>query len=143
MIFLREYIYDNYGKIWLVEITNRGGGVWIGSKIVEALTSVNTSQLLLTHFANSRSSLNIKLRKKFVYLRYIVSPKKIIQKISGDENWHSEKEYLAHKIWQKLPAKIQTVQNAVDRSGVLIMAGNTKETLISKSIKLINSLEFS
>lgn len=36
-----EYILDNEGEIWLVEATNRGGGVFISTLIVPAITEID------------------------------------------------------------------------------------------------------
>ena len=137
-----EYIFDKYGKIWLVEITNRGGGVWIGSKIIQALTSLNTSEILLTQFDQPLQLDKQQENYKFAYLKYIIPPKKKINEISGFENWARESGYLCHKIWQKLPAKIKTVKNAIERSGVLIIVGNKKAQVINKSKDMINSLKY-
>lgn len=50
-----EYILDDKGEIWLVESTNRGGGVYISSLIVPALTGMDILEHLIENaFGNFR-----------------------------------------------------------------------------------------
>ena len=70
------------GKIYLVEIAARGGGVFISSEIIPASTGVNANELLVKDVLNIYEE-NIKIRKgSAAYFCYLL-PEGVVTKIDG------------------------------------------------------------
>jgi hypothetical protein len=122
-----EYIVEKE-KIWLIEITNRGGGVGISSKIKSKILGYNSYINLLKDFYKKKTIIKElkkinKVRKaKLIYLKYILLNKcisknnyKKIKKI-----FYQNKNFLFFKIWNFNNIHIKNIKDSTDRNGVII-----------------------
>lgn len=136
-----EYMVDEHDDIWLIEVTNRAGGVWIGSEITAALTGKDSSAQLLQDYAAGAKAQRRSVCD-WVYLRYVSLPPGRLQCLTGDERWPEHPQYLAHYLWQPVPAVISPVTDALKRSGVLLTKGQEPQQAKQTATELLNSLEF-
>jgi len=135
-----EYIVDKRKKIWLIELTNRGGGVAISSKIKSILTGVNNYFTIYKNFIKNSKKLRKKYlikKQKYAYLKYIQFNKSHINTLSYKRNINKMKGYSFHHIWQKFPSKIEKTIDATKRSGILITHGNSKSDVKKFSKKIL------
>lgn len=142
-----EYIFEN-NKLWLIELTNRGGGVGISSYIRSSLIGYNGYIDLIADALRINIKKIYELRKiyslykfKFINLNYIVLKKKLtnikyikLKKIFEKNN--SNFFYL----WNLNKKNINKVKNAIQRNGLIIYAVNNKTQLKRKKIEIERKL---
>lgn len=82
-----EFLVEkNTGKIFLVEIAARGGGVFISSEIIPAATGVNANELLVKDALGIYDDNQIVIRKgAAAYFCYLLHEGKVV-KINGCED---------------------------------------------------------
>ena len=135
-----EYIVDEQGQVWLIEVTNRAGGVWIGSKVTAAIQGFDGSARLLEDFAGGATK-HTEAIGPWVFLKYICLRPGLLQSLTGDEQWAHHPQYLAHYLWQLVPAEVLPITDAIKRSGILLTWGEYPRQAKDASNELIGRLE--
>lgn len=138
-----EYIFKD-NKLWLIELTNRGGGVGISSFIRSSLIGYNGYIDLLSDTLKINIKKINELRKiyssyrfKYINLNYIVLKKKLtnikymkLKRIFEKDN--SNFFYL----WNLNKKNINKVKNSIQRNGLIIFGVNNKSQLKRKKIEI-------
>jgi len=128
-----EYIYSNNGEIFLVECTNRGGGVYTSSSIVPFLSGINLNLLLINQALNKDEYLygngNKTLLEKSVILTFLdFSPGKVIKSINYDELIELNYVLKFRTIYKK-NEMVESIDNCASRHSMLVVVGqNFQET---------------
>jgi biotin carboxylase len=139
-----EYILTNDNKIYLVECTNRGGGVYTSSVIVPLLTEYPINEILVNQALGSDdyapANLGIESMKKAVILTFIdYEVGKVIDKINI--------EYM-----QKLPyvvrfrskystnEMIESIENGAGRHSMLVLSASNTDQIIAHLQEFKNKL---
>ena len=135
-----EYMVDEQGEVWLIEATNRAGGVWIGSKVTAAIKGFDGSAQLLEDFAGGAEQ-HAQAIGPWAFLRYICLRSGQLQSLSGDEQWADHPQYLAHYLWQPAPAEVLPITDALKRSGILLTWGEHPQQAKDAATELISRLE--
>jgi len=139
-----EYIIDINNKLWLIELTNRGGGVKISSIIKPYLTGYNTYYLLYKDLIHKNKIIKkrYKIKKrKFIYLKYINFIPGYINKIKIKKNLDKMLGYIFLYIWNKPPFTIKKIVDATKRSGILITYGKTKKEAKEHAENIIKKIQ--
>lgn len=123
-----EYLVEkSTGKIYLVEIAARGGGVFISSEIIPAATGVNANELLLKDALGIYDDeINIQ-EGAAAYFCYLL-PNGIVTKIEGIDKASlipGVKKAFFDNV--ALGMKIDAIRDKSSRKGPIIVQGRSKE----------------
>ena len=113
-----EYIIDEDNRIFLVESSNRGGGVFISSHVVNCISGIDAVNAYISE-ALGVENYPIKRINQLscVHLVYFVADKSgIISHL--DTSALDNSKVLAYKIWKKVGDKVsERIDNAISRLG--------------------------
>jgi biotin carboxylase len=123
-----EYVVDAKGQPWLIEISNRGGGVLISSEITPAVSGIDHTQQLICDVQGIERDLFAEgpELKRAACLSYIIFEPGNILSVEGLEQ-AAHKNVLAMKYWGPKKGVINWPRNALERQGIIITTSNTPE----------------
>ncbi|WP_066759154.1 ATP-grasp domain-containing protein [Crocinitomix algicola] len=117
-----EYIVDNKGGVYLVENTNRGGGVYLSEIVVPAVSGIDhVGNLINDATSNLKINTPKKIARKPVSVSFIkFNPGKI--KAIG---YPKEKDdrIIKEKLFRKVNDTIKPIHSGADRDGIIIISG--------------------
>lgn len=142
-----EYILDDNGEIWLVESTNRGGGVYISSLIVPVITEIDILKSLLD------SSFGVFNQPKFDHdnpmknaaiLSFFKFANGEIKSIKGLDEARLFPGVLRCDLSVKIGDIIEPITNDANRHGFIVATAKTKSELsdLIKQVKETVKLEY-
>lgn len=124
-----EYLYDERdGKVYLVEIAARGGGVFISSDIIPLACGVNANDLLVKKALGLAVEENIRLKKgAAAYFCYLTPEGKVI-KIEGTEKVEQSRGvYKAYFDNVELGMTTASIRDKTSRKGPIIVYATDKK----------------
>lgn len=127
-----EYILTEDDQIYLVECTNRGGGVYTSSVIVPLLTGINLNEILLNqslgkdHFQiEDKSTRFMECSVMLTFLDYQIG--KVIENINVDEMRNRSYTVRFRSKYTKNDM-VESIENGAGRHSMLVLKGkNTEE----------------
>lgn len=137
-----EYIIErDTGRIFLVEIANRGGGVHISDKILPEICGIDLCEALIRMSLGEKVVLDWSHEYKSKVLMYFISPKGTLGPQELVQLY--EDDIIAFYIKEK--SKLQNIrtQGALGRAGVVILKGKNFSEIIEKAEKIEECLGLS
>jgi biotin carboxylase len=140
-----EYIVDEAENIWLVESANRGGGVFISSLIMPALTGVDFPELLIRMACGESISsfpsgdMPAKTMVTMSFIRF--SEGGLIRSVTGLEEMLRLPGVICGRLMVKPGDRIRVISTDANRHGFVIAFANTREdldALIEKAKQMIH-----
>jgi biotin carboxylase len=140
-----EYILTPDSEIYLVECTNRGGGVYTSSVIVPLLTQYPINECLLNqclgidaYKPHAAGLASMKCSVMLTFLDYEVG--KVIDDINIEEV--SQLPFTVRfRSKYGINDMIETIENGAGRHSMLVLSGNTTEELLNNFIAFKNTLK--
>ena len=133
-----EFIINKKNECYLVEIANRGGGVFTSSTIIPELTKVNTHSLLISNSLNKKFDLKISRSNNFILLHFLNFKTGKILKISGVKEILKIKNILELRLNFKKGDLIKSPTSGAKRHGFAIIKGNTRYE-VNSVLKVLKS----
>lgn len=93
-----EYILDNKGRCFLVEMANRGGGVLTSSIIIKNYVGIDLSELIIKNAINEKFFFKTINKKTKIILKFLKFKSGKIKKISGFNELKKIKNLLFFKL---------------------------------------------
>lgn len=130
-----EYIVNNEKDIYLVECTNRGGGVYTSSTIVPTLTGINLNKILIDQ-SLGLDQYEIELEKsdfmqKSVMLTFLdFEEGKVIKSINKEELAQLPYVMKYRTIYGEQDM-IESIENCASRHSMLVITGDSVENTYS------------
>ena len=138
-----EFILDKKGDIYLIEIHNRGGGVFISNKIVPAVSGVDVSECLIRHALGEKVTLGKEpdILTKFALLKFFrFSPGKV-KKILDIEKSKKTLGLLEMRLSIKEGDIIKEITNDANRHGFTITVGDSADEVYKISNQAISRIK--
>lgn len=134
-------VEEKTGKIYLVEIAARGGGVSISSEIIPAATGVNANELLVKDALNIYED-EIEIRKgAAAYFCYLL-PKGVVTKIDGcDKIKNIPGVSRAFLDDVAIGMQLGPIKDKYSRKGPVIVQGKSKDACYQVIDKVKSSLQ--
>ncbi len=135
-----EYIYcENDGKVYLVEIAARGGGVYLSSDLTPLASGVNTNEMLIEHvlYGTGYRLKEIELKKKVSAWRCFELTPGVITKIEGVEE--TKRIPGVCKVCLdglKVGQEVYELTDDTRKHGPILVCGNSREECF-ESLKLV------
>ncbi len=135
-----EYIMDDKERVFLVETTNRGGGVLTSSLILEKLCKININDYLINLSLNISKKIKPNFTKNIVNLRFLNFKPGKVKNIELNQKY--KKNILYYKLNFKKGDLIKIPTSGADRHGFIISMFKKNEAIkklreiISKFIKI-------
>ncbi|GAB6100053.1 hypothetical protein JCM16358_19320 [Halanaerocella petrolearia] len=142
-----EYkIEKETGNIYLIEIANRGGGVYISEKILSEITGLDLKKKFILMSLGEKVKIDFDNEYKSKVLMYFLDPKGQASPQAIKENY--KEDILA--LYMKDKSKIENVdsKDALGRAGVVILTGDSFVELkkeareIESEINVVNTEYF-
>lgn len=129
-----EYIVDEAGEIWLVESTNRGGGVYISSLILPTITGVDLPEQLVRMACGEIISFlakeeTVPLVSAAVLSFFQFPANGIIRSISGLKEVQAWPGVLVARLSVKPGDRIDSISNDANRHGFVVASAPTRDEL--------------
>lgn len=120
-----EYVLDEDGSLWLIEIANRGGGVQISSHVVPCVSGVDTTRLLVLDALGRRTAMPTAegVAGRSAFLGYFAFPPGQLVRVDGVEEAQELPGVLTFRYWGAREGKIDWPRNALERQGVFVTVG--------------------
>lgn len=121
-----EYVLDDDGRPWLMEMANRGGGVLISSMIVPHVSGVDTTRQLIYDAFNLNRDLFVERSSssaRAAHLRYIIFEPGRVRAVHGVDQVSDDKDVLAARYWGVRRGTVDVPSNALERHGLFISTG--------------------
>jgi biotin carboxylase len=137
-----EYVIDSEGQPWLIEISNRGGGVLISSEITPAVSGVDHTQQLIYDVLGIERDLFAEGRgpQRATCLSYIIFEPGNIKTVEIPEQ-KTDKNLLAMKYWGPKKGIVNLPRNALERQGIIIATSDTPERARAKAARAQASIK--
>lgn len=132
-----EMIWDG-SEMWLVESANRGGGVRTSSTLLPALTGFDVNGYLLSEAAGTAFTPTSILEDRACELRFFELRPGVISSVHGDVR--SESGVVDFGLWVGPGDRIESVTNATQRNGYLIVAADSREQVRALSDAALQKL---
>lgn len=133
-----EFIIDKKKRVFLVETTNRGGGVLTSSVILKELTGINITNYLIKNALGIKQKLKIKKKNLCVRLKFLKFKsgkiKKIIENIQ-------EKKILKFRINYKPGDTISPAKSGDKRHGFIIFSEKNSKKLDQSQKKILRKIK--
>ncbi|WP_276373592.1 ATP-grasp domain-containing protein [Chryseolinea sp. H1M3-3] len=130
-----EYIVSDNEEIYLVECTNRGGGVYTSSVIVPYLTEIDLNEILLNQslgqdmFEVENKGLTfLKNSAMLTFLDFEVG--KVIRNINVEEV-KALPFVLRYRTIYNVNDMVESIENCASRHSMLVIKGSTKEAVVN------------
>jgi biotin carboxylase len=131
-----EYIVDEEEKIWLVESTNRGGGVYVSSIILPTITGIDLQGLLVhmacgdvVTFPQFESVTDLKCAAVLSFFQFPANG--IIKSISNIDDVLRLPGVLAGRLSVRVGDRIDAISNDANRHGFIVVKAPTVAELES------------
>jgi len=131
-----EYILTESNEIYLVECTNRGGGVYTSSVIVPLLTGINLNEILINQSFGVDNfkieDISTKFMKRSVMLTFLdFEVGRVIENINVDE-MRSKPYTVRFRSKYGKNDMVESIENGAGRHSMLVLQGrNTDEVKIN------------
>jgi biotin carboxylase len=125
-----EYMIDDAGEIYLIEIANRGGGVFTSSAIVPAVSGIDLTRQLVfdaTRSGTDMYSTGANTTKSSAILSFVSFSPGSVKSISGVEAALRVPGVLACRLSISVGDEIEDVTTDADRHGFIITSAGTME----------------
>ena len=138
-----EYILDNKGRCFLVEMANRGGGVLTSSVIIKNYTGIDLSELIIKNALKEKFIFKTLNKKTKIILKFLKFKSGKVIKISGLNEIKIIKNMLFFKLLFEENHVLSQPKSGAERHGFTIIKYSNKvqlrETLnkIKSKLKLI------
>lgn len=128
-----EYILTESNEIYLVECTNRGGGVYTSSVIVPLLTEINLNELLINQSLGIDKTeiedVSTQFMKQAVMLTFLdYEIGKVIDSINTDE-MRSKPYTVRFRSKYGKNDMVESIENGAGRHSMLVIRGNNTSEL--------------
>lgn len=125
-----EYMIDPEGRAYLIEIANRGGGVFTSAKIVPAVSGIDiTRQLVLDSLGSGQDLFmeNAGTAGGAAYLKFFVLSPGLIESIAGLDEARALAGVEALRLQVGAGDLVQDTTTDASRHGFVITRGRTRE----------------
>lgn len=129
-----EYILTKNNEIFLVECTNRGGGVYTSTVIVPLLTKINTNQLLLNQTLGLDNfitdDLSVKFMTQSVMLTFLDFEVGSVIKSMNIEEMNNMPYVVKFRTKYSVNDMVETITNGAGRHSMLVIKGKNHADLL-------------
>jgi len=117
-----EYIVDKHNNIFLVESSNRGGGVFISSHVVNNISGIDATNSYISSCLREIDEVKDLQKLDCIHLIYLVSERTgVISYLNLDAL--NDKGIIKYKLWKSLGDRVCSgIQNSLDRIGVVLFS---------------------
>ena len=129
------------GEAYLMEIGARMGGDFISTELTHLSTGIDMVAATIDVVLGIEPDLKPKTRGQGVCIRYFTPKPGILKAAEGTENLKRSFVYDA-EIYHQVGDEIPEVRSSLDRSGHVIVTGETAEIAIGLADNLINQVKF-
>lgn len=129
------------GEAFLMEIGARMGGDFISTELTRLSTGVDMVAATINVVLGIEPDLKPKSKGQGVCIRYFTPKPGVLKAVEGAENLKRSFVYDA-EIYHKIGDTIPEVRSSLDRSGHVIVTGETAEIAIGLADNLINQVKF-
>lgn len=129
------------GEAYLMEIGARMGGDFISTELTHLSTGIDMVAATIDVVLGKEPDLTPKTKGQGVCIRYFTPKPGMLKAIGGTENLKRSFVYDA-EIYHKVGDVIPEVRSSLDRSGHVIVTGETAEIAIGLAENLINQVKF-
>lgn len=129
------------GEAYLMEIGARMGGDFISTELTHLSSGIDMIAATISVVLGMEPNLQPKEDKHGVCIRYFTPKPGLLKSIEGMENLKRSFVYDA-EIYHKIGDVIPEVRSSLDRSGHVIVTGETAEIAIGLADNLINQVKF-
>ena len=129
------------GEAYLMEIGARMGGDFISTELTHLSTGIDMVAATIDVVLGIEPDLKPKTKGLGVCIRYFTPKPGVLKAVEGAENLKRSFVYDA-EIYHKIGDTIPKVRSSLDRSGHVIVAGETAEIAIGLADNLINQVKF-
>lgn len=140
-----EYIVDDHDNIFLIEIANRGGGVFTSSVIVPRFSGINLVSLYIDDCLGKSELSNAPRLKenngKKIILYFLCYPSGLVQDIYIPNEVFNDPRILNLKLMIKKGESIPKILSDADRHGFVIAELSEEESENEFVCDLINKIE--
>lgn len=141
-----EYIVDDEGEVWLVEVANRGGGVLIAPVIVPAISGIDVTRQLIFDALGIERDLSTDSPTgqpaHAAYLKYFMLPAGRVASVRGLDRAGAVPGVAALKFLGKAGQEITEARHAGDRQGLFITFGGSLEEAQARAAAVMEAIEF-
>ena len=129
------------GEAYLMEIGARMGGDFISTELTHLSTGIDMVAATIDVVLGIEPDLKPKTKGQGVCIRYFTPKAGLLKSVDGTENLKRSFVYNA-EIYHKVGDVIPEVRSSLDRSGHVIVTGETTEIAIGLADNLINQVKF-
>lgn len=129
------------GDVYLMEIGARMGGDFISTELTHLSTGIDMVAATINVVLGIEPDLKPKTKGQGVCIRYFTPKPGVLKAVEGAENLKRSFVYDA-EIYHKIGDTISEVRSSLDRSGHVIVTGETAEIAIGLADNLINQVKF-
>lgn len=129
------------GEAYLMEIGARMGGDFISTELTHLSTGIDMVAATIDVVLGIEPDLSPKTKGQGVCIRYFTPKPGMLKAVEGKENLKRSFVYDA-EIYHKIGDTIPEVRSSLDRSGHVIVTGETAEIAIGLADNLINQVKF-
>lgn len=129
------------GEAYLMEIGARMGGDFISTELTHLSTGIDMVAATIDVVLGVEPDLKPKTKGQGVCIRYFTPKAGVLKAVEGMENLKRSFVYDA-EIYHQLGDVIPEVRSSLDRSGHVIVTGETAEIAIGLADNLINQVKF-
>lgn len=142
-----EYMVDSAGEVYLVEVANRGGGVWISAKYVPAICAIDTTAQLVEDALGTGRDLFEKAggaKQRAGRVHFLIPPAdQALNAVVGEDAARALDG--VECLWVKpidAARAVATMQTDLDRQGMAILSADTTDGVNAILAKLQQTLIF-
>lgn len=138
-----EFIVDKNNIPYFIETHNRGGGVYISSKIVPSLTNVDVSECLIRQALGESVNLPVasNLFAKCALLKFFKFPSGKIKQLLNLEEAKKTPGLLVARVSVKEGDLIKEITNDANRHGFTITVGDSVEDVYKDHEQTLNAIK--
>lgn len=139
-----EYIYGKDGKVYLVEIAARGGGVFLSSHITPKASGIDTNRILLEYLINGKNCdiTAIPMKKKTSAWICFELYEGTVSSISGlEETKKIPGVYLVNLDGLCLGQDVKEMKDDTGKFGPILISGDSREECFSVIKKVKETLK--
>lgn len=129
------------GEAYLMEIGARMGGDFISTELTHLSTGIDMVAATIDVVLGIEPDLKPKTKGQGVCIRYFTPKPGVLKAIEGTDNLKRSFVYDA-EIYHRIGDTIPEVRSSLDRSGHVIVTGETAEIAIGLADNLINQVKF-
>ena len=129
------------GEAYLMEIGARMGGDFISTELTHLSTGIDMVAATINVVLGIEPDLKPKTKGQGVCIRYFTPKAGVLKAVEGTENFKRSFVYDA-EIYHQVGDEIPEVRSSLDRSGHVIVTGETAEIAIGLADNLLNQVKF-